>query len=181
MDEPARFCTFRVGAQWLGAPVERVQEVLPRQAWTRMPLAPPTVIGLINLRGQIVPTIDMRQRLELPAAADAGGKLDLIVRAHDGLVSLVVDEMGDVVEPADGAIEPTPLTERGAVRAMIAGAWWSPKALVLMLDIDQLLDITPATSAWSAPASPSSPSAELNEPDANGPEERPTGSKGLPS
>ena len=61
-----QYCSFTLDGLLFGVVVEKVQEVLRYQEMTRVPLAPPVVCGLINLRGQIVPAIDLRRRLELP-------------------------------------------------------------------------------------------------------------------
>jgi purine-binding chemotaxis protein CheW len=68
-----QFCTFQLDQLLFGVPVLDVQEVIRGQEMTRVPLAPAAIRGLINLRGQIVSAIDLRQRLSLaPAAADSG-------------------------------------------------------------------------------------------------------------
>ena len=93
----------------------QVQEVIRYQAMTRVPLAPTVVSGLINLRGQIVTAIDLRRRLGLAGPADEGlHPMNVVVRTDDGAVSLLVDEIGDVVEVTDDAFEPPPETLAGS-------------------------------------------------------------------
>jgi purine-binding chemotaxis protein CheW len=83
---------------FFGVDVLRVQEVLRFQQMTRVPQAPEVIEGLINLRGQIVTAIDMRRRLRLPPRAGDQTPMNMVVRTEDGAVSLLVDEIGDVLD-----------------------------------------------------------------------------------
>ena len=96
-----QFCTFSVNDLLLAIDVLEVQEVIRYQDMTRVPTAPPVVRGLINLRGQIVTAIDLRRRLGLPPAGDDQRPMNVVVRTDDGAVSLLVDEIGDVIELGD--------------------------------------------------------------------------------
>ena len=93
--ENVQLATFVVGRFLFGIDVLNVQEVLRFQRMTRVPLAPPVIVGLINLRGQIVPALDMRRRLFLEPRALDERPMNLVVRTEDGAVSLLVDEIGD--------------------------------------------------------------------------------------
>ena len=91
-------CTFSLDHLFLGIEVLQVQEVIRAQALTRVPLAHRAVRGLINLRGQIVTAIDLRERLGLPAQPDGRESMNVVLRTDEGAVSLLVDEIGDVLE-----------------------------------------------------------------------------------
>ncbi|MFP5204403.1 MAG: chemotaxis protein CheW, partial [Acidobacteriota bacterium] len=93
-----QFSTFFVADLFFGVDVLRVQEVLRFQQMTRVPKAPEVIEGLINLRGQIVTAIDMRRRLQLPPRAGGQAPTNMVVRTDDGAVSLLVDEIGDVLD-----------------------------------------------------------------------------------
>src|ERR1700760_3596719 len=93
-----QYATFVVEDLFFGIDVLRVQEVLRYQQMTRIPLAPAVAGGLINLRGQIVTAIDMRCRLGLRPRSSEALPMNIVVRTEDGPVSLLVDEIGDVVE-----------------------------------------------------------------------------------
>jgi purine-binding chemotaxis protein CheW len=129
-------CTFEAGGRWLGIEVGRVQEVLRARPTTPVPLAPPVVAGLVNLRGQIVTAVDLRRRLELADAAAAPDPAQVVVRGVDGAVSLLVDEVGDVLEVAEEDFEPPPPTLTGAARELVSGAWKLPDRLLLAVDVD---------------------------------------------
>ena len=92
-----QFSTFFVADLFFGVDVLSVQEVLRFQHMTRVPQAPEVIEGLINLRGQIVTAIDMRRRLRLPPHAGDQTPMNMVVRTEDGAVSLLVDEIGDVL------------------------------------------------------------------------------------
>lgn len=132
-----QFCTFRLDRLLFGVPVLQVQEVIRPQQMTRVPLAPPAVRGLINLRGQIVTAIDLRQRLELPAPDREVEAMNVVVRTADGAVSFLVDEVGEVVEVADDDRETPPETLRGAARELTQGVFKLHRELLLVLDSEQ--------------------------------------------
>src|SRR5205807_5907811 len=116
-----QFCTFFLDGSLFGVPVPQVQEVIRFHQMTRVPLAPEVVEGMINLRGQIVIAIDLRRKLALRARGDGEMPVNVVVRSADGAVSLMVDEIGDVVEVEDSTFEAPPETLQGPVRTMILG------------------------------------------------------------
>jgi purine-binding chemotaxis protein CheW len=134
MNESRQFCTFRVDRHFLGVEVEQVQEVIRNQSMTPVPLAPSTVSGLINLRGQIVVAIDLRRRLGLPDRAEGREPMIVVVRTDDGPVSLQVDEIGDVLSVDESMFERSPETMRGMARDLIGGTYKLKDRLLLKLD-----------------------------------------------
>lgn len=134
MAETRQFSTFYLNGLFFGVEVETVQEVLRYQEMTHVPLAPHIVQGLINLRGQIVTAIDLRRRLKLEARSDNELPMNVVVRTDDGAVSLLVDEIGDVVEISDDAFEPPPETMTGVARDLIRGVYKLSDRLLLVLD-----------------------------------------------
>ena len=116
-----------------------MQEVIRYQETTRVPLAPEVIGGLINLRGQIVTAIDLRRRLELQARAAQAQPMNVVVRTDDSAVSLLVDEIGDVVEVEEEEFERPPDTLRGAARELIGGAFKLKGKLLLLLDTEKAL------------------------------------------
>ena len=122
MAQKLQFCTFYLDDLLFGVKLTDVQEVIRYLEMTRVPLAPGVVSGLINLRGQIVTAIDLRKRLDLaPRPAESASPMNVVVRSEDGAVSLLVDEIGDVVEVEEDSFEPPPETLRGKVRTVILG------------------------------------------------------------
>jgi purine-binding chemotaxis protein CheW len=139
-----QFCTFFLDSLFLGVEVQRVQEVLREQEMTHVPLAPPVVRGLINLRGQIVTAIDLRRRLELPPRAPDQLSMNVVVRTDDGAVSLVVDEIGDVLNVPMTTFEPAPETVTGVARQLVRGIHKLDQRLLLILDIGRTVDLSSA-------------------------------------
>lgn len=137
MNGHRQFCTFFVAGHYFGLDVLNVQEIIQYQEMTPVPLAPPVVRGLINLRGQIVTAIDLRRRLELQDRPTEQLPLNVIVRTNDGAVSLLVDEIGDVMEVSESLFERPPETLQGSVRALIRGAYKLRDRLLLILDRDR--------------------------------------------
>jgi purine-binding chemotaxis protein CheW len=134
--EAVQYCTFAVGDMVFGVEVERVQEAIRFQAMTPVPLAPSVVGGLLNLRGQIVTAIDLRTRLGLPDRADGASPMNVVVRTADGVVSLLVDEIGDVLEVDGTGFEPIPETVVAEGAELIIGAHTLSGFLLLVLDVD---------------------------------------------
>ena len=132
-----QFATFRLDDYYFGVEVLRVQEVIRYQDMTRVPLAPRVVQGLINLRGQIVTAIDLRRRLELPERQDGEQPMNVVVRTTDGVVSLLVDEIGDVLETSQADFEPAPETISGAARELVTGVYKLKERLMLALDVER--------------------------------------------
>src|SRR5262249_7466310 len=106
---------------------------------TRVPLAPPAVRGLINLRGQIVTAIDLRRRLEFNDRQAGQLPVNVVVQTDDGAVSLLVDEIGDVLEVAEELFEPPPETLKGMARQLIRGAYKLNDRRLLLLCTDKVL------------------------------------------
>src|SRR5579871_20688 len=134
MADSRQFCTFYLNKLLFGVELKNVQEVIRSLEMTRVPLAPSTVTGLINLRGQIVTAVDLRRRLELNAREDGAPSMNVIVRGEDGAVSLLVDEIGDVVEVEEETFEPPPDTLDASVRSVILGVHKLQGHLMHVLD-----------------------------------------------
>jgi purine-binding chemotaxis protein CheW len=146
MAERSQFCTFYLDGLLFGVELKGVQEVIRSLEMTQVPLAPEVVGGLINLRGQIVTAVDLRRRLELETRPPEALPMNVVVRSEDGAVSLLVDEIGDVVEVEDTTFEPPPETLRGNVRAMILGVHKLENNLLHVLDTEKACQISEAAS-----------------------------------
>ena len=138
---PRRYCTFGVGGLLLGIDVERVQEVLRDQEITPVPLADPSVLGLLNLRGQIVTAIDARHRLGLAERTAGQSVAHVIVRCADEAVSLAVDVEDEVVAVDDEAYEHVPDTLSQSIGSLLTGIYKLDAALLLVLDTDLAVSV----------------------------------------
>lgn len=129
-----QYATFEVDHHLLGLDVAHVQEVLSHDHYTPVPLAPPTIAGLFNLRGQVIAAIDLRTQLGLPAHPTARPTMNVIIRTATDPISLLVDRIGEVIELPDHAHEPPPDTLTGPARHLITGAFKLEDRLLLTLD-----------------------------------------------
>src|SRR5262245_4172109 len=141
MVERRQFCTFFLDGLRFGVDVHKVQEVVPVPEMTRVPLAPPTVRGLLNLRGQIVTGIDLRRPVELPDRTAESLPRNVVLRGEDSPVSLLVDEIGEVIEVTAEAWECPPETLQGRARELIQGVCPLQDELLLILDTAKTLDL----------------------------------------
>ena|SRR5579871_5488734 len=136
MDNKQQFCTFFLQDQLFGVPVQQVQEVIRYQEMTRVPLVPPVIRGLINLRGQIVMAIDLRRRFAMEDRRGSQLPMNVVVRTDDGAVSFLVDEIGDVLEVDQDSFERPPETLRGQARDLVLGVYKLKERLMLVLDTE---------------------------------------------
>jgi len=134
---PAQYCTFYLEGLLFGVELKGVQEVIRSLDITQVPLAPQVVSGLINLRGQIVTAVDLRRRLEMEPRSVTQESVNVVVRSEDGAVSLLVDEIGDVVEVEESSFEPPPETLHGTVRSIIVGVHKLKDHLLHVMDIEK--------------------------------------------
>jgi len=132
-----QFCTFFLKDQFFGVPVQQVQEVIRYQEMTRVPLVPPVIRGLINLRGQIVMAVDLRRRLGMEDRPPSQLPMNVVVRTEDGAVSFLVDEIGDVLEADEQNLERPPETLEGQARELVRGVYKLEERLMLVLDTER--------------------------------------------
>jgi purine-binding chemotaxis protein CheW len=147
MADQSQYCTFWVDGLFFGVAVSEVQEVLRYQHLTAVPSGPEAVHGLINLRGQIVTALDLRCRLGLAPRPDDALPMNVIVRSRGEVVSLLVDDIGDVITVDTGpggnlALEPTPQNVPSIVQDVVVGVLPLPDSILLVLDADRAADVT---------------------------------------
>jgi purine-binding chemotaxis protein CheW len=140
--EKQQFSSFFVDDIFFGVEVAKVQEVISGPEITPVPLSPLAVRGLINLRGQIVTVIDLRRCLQLAERPIDQFPVNLIVYTDDGCVSLLVDQIGDVLSVDEDQFENPPATLQGRSRELIRGAYKLEGKLMLVLDTDKVVEAT---------------------------------------
>jgi len=136
--EPVLYASCRVGDLLIGIDANAVQEVTAGAALTPVPLASPLISGLLNLRGQIVTAIDLRRCLQLDDRP-AGLRPQHVILQAAGGVSLLVDEVGDVIALDPESIEAAPRTLRAHLRRLVTGACDADGVQLLTLDVDAVL------------------------------------------
>ena len=139
--------TFFLNEHFFGVPVEVVQEVIRSSQQTRVPLAHHAVGGLINLRGQILTTIDLRRRLDLIAGGDLAPPVQVVLKTADGAVALLVDRMGDVLDVDQDRFESLPETLDPRIGRLIECVCNLDGQLLLILDTENAVDLSVDTDS----------------------------------
>jgi len=134
-----QYCTFQLGDYYFGVEVSHVQEVIRHQEMTPVPLSESCVWGLINLRGQIVTAIDLRECLGMAEREPDRLPMNVVVRTEEGPISCLVDAIGDVVSASPDCFEEPPETMEGVGRELVLGAYKLDGRLLLILDIAMAL------------------------------------------
>jgi len=138
--ETEEFVTFTIADQLFGIPVLKVQDVLSSYKITRIPLAPPEIMGSLNLRGRVVTAIDMRARIGLPPRPDDGDSMSIVAEHEGELYSLVVDSVGEVLALSTATFDRNPPTLDPKFRAVSDGICRLDSRLLVVLDVSRLLD-----------------------------------------
>jgi purine-binding chemotaxis protein CheW len=129
-----KISTFYLDRFWFGIEADHVQEVVRYQDITPVPLAPAAIRGLINVRGKLLTALDLRRRLGLPERPANKLPVNLVIYSGDEAVSLLVDDIGDVVEVGDPMFEEPPSTLSGPAHEIIRGTYKLRDELLLLLD-----------------------------------------------
>jgi purine-binding chemotaxis protein CheW len=134
------YATFFADGLLFGLPATEVLELANPRELTRVPLAPGTLAGLMNLRGQIIAAIDLRRRLGLPPRPAGQLAMNVVLRTADEPVSLLVDRVGEVIDLGDDTFEAAPETVRGVARELLRGVHKLPGRLLLLLDPQRIIE-----------------------------------------
>ena len=139
----SQYISFFVGGDELAVDILRAREIVEATAITRVPRMPQTVLGVLNLRGRVIPVIDLAVQLGLPASVITRRTCILIVETEfDGELTrmgLSIDAVGDVVDLDAAAIEPPPPFGTRARQSHLAGLGKVGERILLLLDIDRIL------------------------------------------
>jgi purine-binding chemotaxis protein CheW len=134
------YVTAEIGGELIGLPILRVQDVFIPEAPTRVPLAPPEIAGVLNLRGRIVTLIDMRRRLGLVSGADRAA-LAIGVELRGESYGLLIDAIGEVLKLDEDAREPNPVNLDPRIARVSTGIHRLNDRLLMVIDVDRVLDI----------------------------------------
>lgn len=135
------YVTAMIGGQLFGLPIVRVQDVFMPERLTRVPLAPPEIAGVLNLRGRIVTLIDMRCRLGLGQREDDGVAMAIGVESRAESYGLMIDSVGEVLKLDDASREPNPINLDPRLARVSAGIHRLDGQLLIVVDVDRVLDI----------------------------------------
>lgn len=143
-----QFITVRIAGQLFGLPISAVHEVFVPEHVTRVPLAPPEVEGVLNLRGRIVTTIDLRKMLGLAAAAESIEQTAIGIEHKGESFGLLVDHVGEVLSLDQALREPCPPNIDPRWAEIVSGVYRVTGELMLILDVERAL--TGVTAALAA-------------------------------
>lgn len=132
-----RYVLFRLGTTPYGVPIQHVQEVLPWEPVTPVPGTPDWVLGAREVRGQVIPVVDLGRRLQVAGAG--GGAQVLVVACQGGRAGLVVDEVLGVLRAAPGQWQPLPASLRNPRDPVVAGIGRLDGELAILLDLAAVL------------------------------------------
>ncbi len=146
-----QFLTFSLGEELYGVDILRVQEIKGYTAVTKIPNTPPHIKGVLNLRGTIVPIVELRTKFGMPTIDYTMFTVIVVVVVQDKVMGLVVDAVSDVLDIGKKDIQPAPEFGSKIDVTFISGIGKSGEKLVSLLDIDRLL-LDPALKETLAPA-----------------------------
>ena len=141
------YVTATIGSQLFGLPIGRVQDVFMPERVTQVPLAPPEIAGVLNMRGRIVTLIDLRTRLGLPARKDAAEIMAIGVETRGESYGLLIDAVGEVLKLDENAREPNPVNLDPELARVSIGIHRLDGQLLMVLDVDRVLEIGPRAVA----------------------------------
>jgi len=130
---------FRIGSEMYALDIMRIKEIIRPQRLTPVPKAPPFIEGVINLRGAVVPVVDLRKRFEQPASAVERRTRVLICSLAGKIVGLMVDEVAEVRRYTRQEIQPAPQFLRGQGSSFFLGVCRRDEQLVMLIDLEKIL------------------------------------------
>jgi purine-binding chemotaxis protein CheW len=135
----SEFLTFRLGSEEYGIDILRVQEIRSYEAPTRIANAPSFIKGVVNLRGVIVPVVDLRIKLNCDKVEYNGFTVVIVLNVHGRVVGAVVDSVSDVLELSQDLIKPAPEMHTSVDTSFITGIASVGERMLILMDIEALM------------------------------------------
>ena len=148
--ETRQFLTFALGDEEFGIDILKVQEIKGYSSITRVPRTPQDIRGVMNLRGTIVPIVDLRTKFQLETRAYDRFTVIIVVVVRGRAVGLVVDAVSDVLDISDGAVQATPEFSNRVDTRFISGMARADEKLIILLDVDKLVGADEVQSVEAA-------------------------------
>ncbi|HXY89874.1 MAG TPA: chemotaxis protein CheW [Xanthobacteraceae bacterium] len=140
-DAEIEFVTVWIGGQLFGLPIARVHDVFMVERLTRVPLAPPEIAGILNLRGRVVTTIDMRRRLDLPARDEGRNTMAVGIEHRGESYGLLIDSVGEVLKIPAANRDPNPVNLDPRWSRVADGVVQLDGRLMVVLEVDRVLEL----------------------------------------
>lgn len=123
-----------------GVPITSVQEIIPIAEPTRLPQTPDFVEGIINLRGKIIPIIDLKKRFNMGSSSVSNDTRSVVVEVEGKTVGIIVDEVSEVMRLSLDSIEAPPAVVGGIAADYITGVGKLDNRLLILLDMNSILN-----------------------------------------
>lgn len=140
-----KYLTFQLGEEHYGLPILRVREIIGLMNVTRVPRTPDYIRGVINLRGRIIPVLELRQRFEMPVVEDTNESCIIVIETGEGaqvsLMGVLVDRVREVLDIAAEEIEPTPSFGDGGGAGFIQGMAKGEDRVTVLLDTEKTVNV----------------------------------------
>jgi purine-binding chemotaxis protein CheW len=135
MADPGQYLTFQLNGQMYGVPVASVREINRVVEVTPIPQTPPFVVGVMNLRGKVIPVIGLRQKFGLSAVENSKETCIIIIEAELGQVGVIVDAVRSVVDLNRDQIELTPSLGDQKTESLILGLGKLDEKVIILIDV----------------------------------------------
>lgn len=139
-EEVLQLVTFNVGEEEFGVGILAVREINRMMEITRVPHAPDFVEGVVNLRGQVIPVVDLRKRFNLEAAEHDKSSRIVVVELNEKVVGFLVDSVSEVLRVDYSMVEPPPAIIAGIEREYLEGVVKLEDRLLILLNLRRLLN-----------------------------------------
>lgn len=133
------FIAFRIGEQEFCIDIMSVREIRGWTPATALPHAPPYVRGVINLRGSVLPIVDLSQRLGFPPTETGARQVIIVVQVGAQIIGLLVDAVSDILSQAADAIQPTPEVATETAKSFIRGVMAVDGRMIGLIELDSLM------------------------------------------
>lgn len=140
-DEVEEYLCFRVAHEWYAISIMAIKEIVKPRDVTEVPRMPAFILGVISLRGVIIPVMDMRLRLSLPVSPATGRERIIVLRMETGFCGVLVDEVIQVARIKKSGIEDPPAVLDGIDRDFVTGLGHFDNRMLIILNLGAILDI----------------------------------------
>lgn len=141
LSEYEEILCFRISDEIYGINIMELKEIIKPRETTEVPRAPAFIMGVISLRGVIIPVFNMRERLGLPLGEHSGRERIVIAKRNEGFTGLLVDEVIQVVRIGKEGREPVPAVLEGIDRDFVCGIGRTGTMMIILLNVASLTDI----------------------------------------
>jgi len=142
----AQIVVFKLGAEDYGIEIGQVREIIRKREITPMPKQPPYVEGVINVRGTIIPVVNLNKRFGLQGDASKHPHT-IIVESGDGLIGMLVDAVSEVIRVPPDQIHPPPSVTTGVDSEYLRGICRLGERLLIYLDVEKVVKLTPTSTS----------------------------------